>query len=280
MVDFDNERLSPRRFFPNISQVYTDLHEASSKVSLDIAKYCDVSHRQTLPFLFAGQVPTERFNLDENRHFEFYGRELFRTLSTTNADEFLSQHWYDSLRMAGKNPSMLGFFTETMLLSWIAVNGCSAAGPEFQKKPKAFLFDDAKPTMSRDSPCSLYIPVSFNYRAVDAILVAVDKQKDEAIITGVQITISRTHSDSEAKFFSGWEWWRDIVDCTTVSFRFLWIVEDVGQNPATALIQSGKRRLRSHTALWCPGFERRYVSVKDVSMDIGQKLENARKSAQ
>ncbi|KAF8450160.1 hypothetical protein BGX38DRAFT_511381 [Terfezia claveryi] len=71
---------APRRFFLNISQVYTDLHEASSKVSLDIAKYCDVSHRQTLPFLFAGQFPTERFYLDENRHFEFYGQELSRNL--------------------------------------------------------------------------------------------------------------------------------------------------------------------------------------------------------
>ena len=27
-----------------------------------------------------------------------------------NADEFLSRYWYDSLRMAGKNPSMLRFF--------------------------------------------------------------------------------------------------------------------------------------------------------------------------
>jgi len=82
--------------------------------------------------------------------------------------------------------------------------------------------------MSRDNPYSLYIPVSFNYRAVDTILMVVDKQKYEAIITGVQITISKTHSDSEAKFFADWEWWCGIAGCATVSFRFLWIIEDVG----------------------------------------------------
>ena len=61
----------------NLQLMYQiDLHEASSKVSLDIVKYCDVSQKQILQFLFAGQVPTERFHLDENRYFEFYGRKL------------------------------------------------------------------------------------------------------------------------------------------------------------------------------------------------------------
>lgn len=35
---------------------------------------------QTLPLLFAGQVPTDRFHLDQNRHFEFYGRKIFRNV--------------------------------------------------------------------------------------------------------------------------------------------------------------------------------------------------------
>ena len=195
------------------------------------------------------------------------------------ADEFLSQRWYDSLRMAGKNPSMLGFFTETMLLSWISVNGCSAAGPEFQERPKTFMFDDARPTVNRESSLSLHIPVAFNYTAVDAILVAVDKQKDVATITGVQITISKTHSDSEAKFFADWERWRDIVDCATVYYRFLWVMEDVGQNSPTESIKAGKRLLRGKPKVWFPDFQRRYASVKEVSMDIGRKLEDARKSA-
>ena len=191
------------------------------------------------------------------------------------AHEFLSRHWYRSLHMAGKNPSVLGFFTETMLLSWIANNGCSAAGSEFQSLNSVLLFDDSKPVIRHDS-CSLYIPTSFSYRAVSAILVMADSYRDKATITAVQITISKTHSDSEAKFFADWEWWHGSVGCSTVRFRFLWIVEDVGQNPAIESIQPVQRPLRGKTKVLCPGFERRYASVKDVSKDIGQALEKAR----
>lgn len=44
-----------------------------------------------------------------------------------NAVHFLTPNWYESLRVAVSNPSMLGFFTEQMLLSYI---GCPSAGPE------------------------------------------------------------------------------------------------------------------------------------------------------
>ena len=48
-----------------------------------------------LPFLFAGQVPTERFHLDENRYFEFYGRKLFGKLyDATKSMHFLKTRRY------------------------------------------------------------------------------------------------------------------------------------------------------------------------------------------
>ncbi|KAF8521468.1 hypothetical protein BDD12DRAFT_103720 [Trichophaea hybrida] len=195
--------------------------------------------------------------------------------STMGADEFLTQHWHDSLRMAGKNPSVLGFLTEQMLLSWIALSGCRAAGEEFTSHLTSFLFDNKRPKISQESGLSLDIPVSFNYRAVNAIIVAVDKVKNEAIATGIQITISKTHSDSEPKFFADWKWWRIIVGCPNISFRLLWILEDVGQKARKENITAGKRCLRGKTKVWCPEFQRMRASVKDITMEIGTKLEVA-----
>lgn len=44
------------------------------------------------------------------------------------AQDFLSPKWFNSLTVAANNPSVLGFFTEQMLLSWITIEGCTAAG--------------------------------------------------------------------------------------------------------------------------------------------------------
>jgi len=75
-----------------------------------------------------------------------------------------------------------------MLLSWIALSGCRAADEEFPSRPTPFLFDK-RPKICQESGLSLYIPVPFNYRAIDTITIAVDKVKKEAIVSSIQITI-------------------------------------------------------------------------------------------
>ena len=249
------------------------------------------SFRQILSAcLTGGSIPSAKEKLIDWRYFyadqgkgkvtcgvvrEAVARYLRSTLSPA---DFLTHHWYDSLKGAGRNPSVLGFYVETMLLSWISLNGCAAAGHEFSGRPRTFFFNEPKPTMDQESPNSLYIPAAFNYKAVDGILVALDTANDTARITAIRITISERHSDSEARFFTDWKWWRDIVACSKVKFRFLWIIEDVGNKPAIQMVEAEARQIRRQEQIWSPDFERRCVSVKDVSMDIGIKLEAARKA--
>lgn len=53
------------------------------------------------------------------------GAEYLR--SVMNPNHFLGVQWFDSLTMAGGNPSILGFFIEQMVLSWISLEGCMCA---------------------------------------------------------------------------------------------------------------------------------------------------------
>jgi len=114
--------------------------------------------------------------------------------SAVSANRFLSPEWYDSLTMASSNPAMQGFFTEQMLLSYISRTGCPPISDEFQKQPKSTT--GPKPDF-RGRPSdgfTLYI-LAFNFRAVDAIMVNINRRTDEAIVVGVQITISGRHTD-------------------------------------------------------------------------------------
>ena len=56
-----------------------------------------------------------------------------------NAGDFLTPHWQNSLRLAGSNPSVLGFFTEQMVLSWVWDKGCPSWDQNLLSHPKPFV---------------------------------------------------------------------------------------------------------------------------------------------
>ena len=88
------------------------------------------------------------------------------------------------------------------------------------------VFSGKVPQISGDVGSSLYIPTALNFRAVDSIMVSINDARTEAIVVGVQITLSTSHSDSESTFFQDWHWWQSVVDCPKVSFGFLWVLEE------------------------------------------------------
>ena len=131
--------------------------------------------------------------------------------------------------------------------------------------------------MERSPGFFLYIPTAFNFRAVDAIMVSLNEEMTAAIVVGVQITIAKDHSDSEAKFFSDWQWWKSILDCSDVTFRFLWILGNVGSYDPED-VGANYRTTRSGTNVTHPAFKRIRVAVRDINHDIGTKLAAARAS--
>jgi len=189
---------------------------------------------------------------------------------------FLTPKWYNSLRLAGSNPSVLGFFTEQMLLSWISQVGCPNVGPSFARPPRVVVFSGKVPKISGDVGFSLYIPTAFNFRAVDSIMVSINDARTEAIVVGVQITLSTSHSDSESTFFQDWQWWQSVVDCPKVSFGFLWVLEETTGKVDMEEIPMEERTLRGVKKILHPPFMRARISVENISKDIGAKLRAAR----
>jgi hypothetical protein len=51
--------------------------------------------------------------------------------------------------------------------------------------------------------------------------------------------------DSETQFFQDWEWWKKVLDCPNVSFRFRWVLENTEGTLAREDVKAGDRPLHS-----------------------------------
>jgi hypothetical protein len=81
------------------------------------------------------------------------------------------------------NKSVLGFILEQMCLSSISQRGLHAAGLDFGMM-KTIVFPGSCPDFNVKSPLTLYVPVSYNFPAIDGAV------------------LSLNHQDSEQRFFS------------------------------------------------------------------------------
>ena len=100
--------------------------------------------RDTVPQEFGGLLDWRHFFVAEGVGKSIYGiarkaaAEYLRFVGT--AVNFLMPKWHDSLKNAAHNLSILGCFTEQMLLSWISLNGCKVAGDVFSTRPTSIHF--------------------------------------------------------------------------------------------------------------------------------------------
>ena len=203
----------------------------------------------------------------------------------SNHTEFLSPTWFHKLETSGSNPSILGFYTERMVISSLATKGHELVllGPNFQhmvrKQARPWRiqhFLRGLPILSKDIGVTMYIPIEFNYKAVDAIAVSISA-KGIAEILGIQITIANRHSNSELLFFSNWEVWKKQLNGFEPKAKFLWIWEnprDVGeiQLVASSVRWDGK-------IIKLPDRLSISASVRDINKDIGDTLQRAREAA-
>ena len=109
--------------------------------------------------------------------------------------------------------------------------GYPSAGPEFKSIAQHRFLSTTRPKVGHDNGAKLYISKDFNFPAVDAVLVK--RKSKEVVVVGIQITIAKQHSDSLAIFMRPWEFYEDQLKepGRKVSFRFLWILEELGDSP-------------------------------------------------
>ena len=148
-----------------------------------------------------------------------------------------------------QNPSMRGFLIEQACLTYIRNSGLLLPSPVgLLKRPSSSVscwsaethqvvyFDAGSEDIVRSAsirtPCVLYIPRPFNYRAIDAIIRRVtfgQNAAGEEIVTGVllvpiQVTVSASHKFSPAAFYPRHHVWLSDVDASVPRQHvFVWL---------------------------------------------------------
>jgi hypothetical protein len=172
---------------------------------------------------------------------------------------------------------MCGFLVEQICLSTISVNGLTVDGVMY-KPLETIVFQDDLPSVlpiqGKQKGCRFYIPIAFNFKAIDGLILSWDRNKMEAILIPIQITIAKTHSDSVTKFFSDWSrHWSKQLPIFTVKVIFVWIgVSESWMMQHTACHQE----LRNRTLIMRPNFTEVAIHLKNVNDTLDNTLSEAK----
>jgi hypothetical protein len=172
------------------------------------------------------------------------------------------------------NPCVAGFMIEQAVLSSIGSHGL-AIGTSINKPMQVVMFEDKFPdflTNKTDRPV-LYCPRQFNFRGIDGIIIRIEPEgkspKRKLSMFPLQITLAPdTHSDSHKLFFGQYEQWIKDLQEFEVLPEFVWITPD----PPSLKSHHKNSRINQ------PKHKERYVDLKDVSRDIWNRYEEAKRN--
>lgn len=125
------------------------------------------------------------------------------------------------------NDCVLGFLSEQMTLSWIAIHGLTHISMPSGCNTISFT-GDPPPFQKHDN--AFAVPLAFNCPNVDAIywrtLGYKDSPRTKLLLVGIQHTLSpwKKHSEAEEPFFARARAWMEALTWD-VEFTFVWMVE-------------------------------------------------------
>ena len=111
----------------------------------------------------------------------------------------------------------------------------------------------------------IYVPFVYNFKAIDGLILSSDTKNKEVHLVPIQITISKSHSKSEAKFFSDWSNW--IVDLMGYKIKttFLWITES---QRSVEELEKKLLEMRNQSHIVNPAYTSLVITLEDVNKDI------------
>jgi len=183
--------------------------------------------------------------------------------------------WLQALRAFKDNPSVIGFLVEQACLSAISRTGFSHGSINWESFPATLFQGDliqAIPTTG-DSE-KFFIPKDPFFRDIDALYLKLDDQNKTALVVPIQITVSKDHADSEARFYSRWTQWLAHLAGFQVTTAFVWIVEN---HHSWKVIQEEFRTTRNRSTRCHPTHEQIVITVAEISRTLGQQLASIRK---
>jgi hypothetical protein len=194
-----------------------------------------------------------------------------RQLRYYGVSRFGDGGYLSALNQYINNPSVTGFFLEQAVLSSITSRGLDISR-EISGPMKAIMFPGKVTRFDENqSGPVLYWPLQFNYPAVDAIIVRFDNsnKRKKCFIYPLQITVAKSHSDSEESFFRTWDYWtNDLKDRYDLEVEFFWITAD--ETPSSADLNEKSFSLRSGNKLR-PSYKRVHIPLKTVNEDIWRR---------
>lgn len=193
-----------------------------------------------------------------------------RQLRRYKMDKFGDTDFLTALNDYIGNPSVTGFFIEQAVLSSIALRGLEIAG-QISKRMDTVIFDGIIPNfhMTEGDPV-LYCPINYNYRGIDGIIIRFTE--GTCYMFPLQITIAKSHSDSEEKFFREWSKWTNKLTNIKVDLTFIWITKEDSE---LKLVDEEHRSTKSGDKIIHPSYYSQKIPLKSVSLDIWERYQQA-----
>ena len=180
--------------------------------------------------------------------------------------------WLLSLRTFKDNPSVIRFLVEQACLSTISRTSFhQGGGIDWQPFPATMFQNDLIQAIPGGDCEIFFIPENPFFKDIDTLYLKV--AKETVLVVPIQITVAKTHKDSEAAFYSRWSNWQEHFRGYKVETTFVWVVEN---KQSWAVMEEELKMTRSQSKLISPEYEQIFVTVKDINNNLGLQLADIR----
>ncbi|KAK7441728.1 hypothetical protein VKT23_016391 [Stygiomarasmius scandens] len=198
----------------------------------------------------------------------------------------LSQDFLDSTEPLSHNPAVLGTVTEMRLSARIEVSGLVLKGWEgihLSKPGTVHVLDIAKPPPSvsfKKGPIYFH-SLAYNVPAINGMYLI----KDDPVvhIFPIQMTIGKSHSDSELSFFGAWKSWIEhlVDECSpgcVINWNFIWFINGETKTGGQTLTSDGKPEPidedKESVCVVRPTYVRWVCGIDDLDKPMAQLFSN------
>lgn len=178
---------------------------------------------------------------------------MMSSLRIHNATQFKDDSWYLAVSQS-PNPIVRGFLAEQICLSSIAATGLKAVHQKLGRMSHALF--ETHPNFTQflftNYETRIYFPTTYNFRAMDAIILFLDRSSKQARMFPIQFTLTLRHKPSDKDFYTTfWSGWIEPIESAgySVESTFVWIDK---QQPSEHIEPKLVKSLRSGIRLFTP----------------------------
>jgi hypothetical protein len=218
------------------------------------------------------------FYVDEGRVGHYTCGVAFEAMMSVfraREEYFCSHEWYTAVRLS-TNPVVRGFLAEHICLTSIANNGLVVVDKGLATQMPVATFQtepDWSPFLCSAQHCHLYVPIAYNFKAVDGVILLLDRQNKKAHMFLIQVTLGRRHSKSADDFYASmwWDWVRPLgmAGFENVQSTFVWIDQE---QRADGIKSEKTRASRSGEKAVQPEYRVVHIGIDKIDRELATAL--------